>query len=73
MPSPNEGSDFYREYDLADARRHGVAKSPFPHQEEALKKLDKWYKSAPTEPRGGILVRNGSSVFLGAADRGVIS
>ena len=56
MPSPNEGSDFYREYDLADARRHGVAKRPFPHQADALREFDKWYKSAPTEPRGGILV-----------------
>lgn len=56
MASPNQGSDFYREYDLADARRHGLAKSPAPHQAEALQELDKWYKSAPTEPRGGILV-----------------
>jgi ATP-dependent helicase IRC3 len=53
---PNQTSDFYREYDLDDARRHSVAKSPFPHQEEALQKLDKWYKSAPAEARGGILV-----------------
>jgi len=52
----SEESDFYRKYDLANARRRRVAKSPFPHQEEALQKLDKWYKSAPTEPRGGILV-----------------
>jgi hypothetical protein len=28
----SEESDFYRKYDLADARRHRVAKSPFPHQ-----------------------------------------
>ncbi len=56
MTMPKLTSEFYREYDLADARWHRVAKSPFPHQEEALKKLDKWYKSAPTEPRGGILV-----------------
>ena len=56
MTTPNETSEFYREYDLASARRHEVAKSPFPHQEEALQKLDKWYKSAPTDPRGGILV-----------------
>lgn len=56
MATPEQGSEFYREYDLADARRRKVAKSPFPHQEEALQKLGKWYKSAPTEPRGGILV-----------------
>ena len=56
MATPNQTSDFYREYDLVDARRHGVAKSPAPHQAEALQELDKWYKSAPTEPRGGILV-----------------
>jgi ATP-dependent helicase IRC3 len=49
-------SEFYREYNLAEARRHKVAKSLFFHQEEAHQKLDKWYKSAPTEPRGGILV-----------------
>jgi len=56
MATPEQGSEFYREYDIADARRRNVAKSPFPHQEEALQKLEKWYKSAPTEPRGGILV-----------------
>ena len=56
MSTPRQTSDFYREYDLADARRQGVAKNPAPHQAEALQKLDQWYKSAPTEPRGGILV-----------------
>jgi len=56
MATPNQTSDFYREYDLTDARRRGVAESPAPHQAEALQELDKWYKSAPTEPRGGILV-----------------
>ncbi len=56
MATPNQTSDSYREYDLSEARRHGVAKSPAPHQAEALQKLDKWYKSAPPEPRGGILV-----------------
>ena len=56
MVTPKQTSDFYREYDLADARRHGVAKRPAPHQTEALQELNNWYKSAPTEPRGGILV-----------------
>ena len=56
MVTPKQTSDFYREYDLAAARRHGVAKRPAAHQTEALQELDKWYKSAPTEPRGGILV-----------------
>lgn len=56
MTSENQGSDFYREYDLTDARRRAAAKSPAPHQADALRELDKWYKSAPAEPRGGILV-----------------
>lgn len=56
MAASNQTSDFYREYDLAAARRNGSAKSPAPHQAEALKQLDKWYKSAPMGPRGGILV-----------------
>lgn len=49
-------SDFYREHDLAAARRHGVSKRPAPHQAKALQELDKWYKSASAEPQGGILV-----------------
>lgn len=56
METRPQASDFYREYDLAEARRQGIRKPPAPHQAEALKKLDDWYKSAPTEPRGGILV-----------------
>ena len=56
MATSNQTSEFYREYDLADARRQAVAKRPAPHQAEALQELDNWYKSAPTEPRGGILV-----------------
>jgi hypothetical protein len=47
MVTPKQASDFCREYDLAEARRHGVSKSPAPHQAEALQDLDKWYKSAP--------------------------
>jgi superfamily II DNA or RNA helicase len=56
MDTPKRASDFYREYDLADARRRRIAYSPAPHQAEALQKLDQWYNSAPLEPRGGILV-----------------
>jgi len=56
MGSNNHGSDFYREYDLGDARRHGFAKNPAPHQAQALHELDKWYKSAPADSCGGILV-----------------
>jgi ATP-dependent helicase IRC3 len=56
MDTRKQTSEFYREYDLVEARRLGVAKSPAPHQAEALQELDKWYKSTPTEPRGGILV-----------------
>jgi len=56
MSTSNQSSEFYREYDLAEARRQRGTKTPAPHQAEALKELDKWYKSAPTEPRGGILV-----------------
>ena len=56
MGSSNEGSDFYREYVLADARRDKIEKAPAPHQAQALHELDKWYKAAPAECRGGILV-----------------
>lgn len=56
MVTSKQTSDFYREYDLVEERRQGVFKDPAPHQREALHKLDKWYKSTPAEPRGGILV-----------------
>ena len=56
MVRPNQGSEFYREYDLMDARRHKVDKRAAPHQEQALRELHKWYTAAHTEPRGGILV-----------------
>lgn len=49
-------SDFYREYDVAVARRSSVSKRPAPHQVEALQNLDYWYKSPPTKPCGGIVV-----------------
>lgn len=50
------GSTFYREYDVADARRRGGAQTPAPHQGLALQALDRWYRSDSAEPRGGILV-----------------
>ena len=56
MGSSSEGSDFYREYVLADARRDKSEKAPAPHQAQALHELDKWYKVAPADCRGGILV-----------------
>lgn len=56
MVTSKQVSDYYREYDLSRARRHGVTKNPAPHQAEALRELDKWYESAPREHRGGILV-----------------
>jgi len=56
MGSSSEGSDFYREYVLADARRDKMEKAPAPHQAQALHELVKWYKAAPAERRGGILV-----------------
>ena len=39
MKTRKQTSEFYGEYGLANARRHGVAKSPFPHQEAALREL----------------------------------
>ncbi|HIQ05022.1 MAG TPA: DEAD/DEAH box helicase, partial [Anaerolineae bacterium] len=48
--------EFYREYDLADARRHPVGKEPASHQRQALKRLDRWYDSQPFPDAGGILV-----------------
>ena len=56
MDTRKQPSDFYREYDLAVERPRGLTESPAPHQAEALQELDKWYKSAASEPRGGILV-----------------
>ncbi|MCA9210899.1 MAG: DEAD/DEAH box helicase family protein [Planctomycetales bacterium] len=56
MAISRQSSDFFRQYNLADARRHGIAKTPAPHQAEALRELDRWYKSTPSEHRGGILV-----------------
>ena len=41
MANSNQGSDFYREYNLADARRQKVSKRPAPHQEQALDELNK--------------------------------
>ncbi|MDB5310202.1 MAG: putative helicase [Gemmataceae bacterium] len=56
MATQTKGSDFYREYDLGDTRRRAAGQAPAPHQQQALQALDRWYKSAPAEPRGGILV-----------------
>jgi ATP-dependent helicase IRC3 len=56
MSTQKAGSDFYREYDLAAARRRGLIKTPAPHQSDALKKLRAWHESTKAGPRGAILV-----------------
>jgi superfamily II DNA or RNA helicase len=56
MLSLKQGSEFYRPYDLAAARREGAAENPAPHQAEALQKLHAWYKSPQAHLRGGVLV-----------------
>jgi superfamily II DNA or RNA helicase len=56
MVNSNQASEFYREYDLVQARKRGVTKTPAPHQASALRELDQWYRSASATHRGGILV-----------------
>lgn len=56
MSTQKVGSDFYREYDLAAARRRGLTKAPAPHQSDALQKLRAWHESTEAGPRGAILV-----------------
>ena len=53
--TPPDPSTWYRAYDLAAERRGRVARDPAPHQQRALDKLGKWYRT-PEDERGGILV-----------------
>ena len=53
--TPSEPSPWYRAYDLFDARSRKSARTPAPHQQRALDKLEKWYRE-PDNKRGGILV-----------------
>ena len=55
MPDQEDKCPFYREYDLASARKI-TTQSPAPHQAEALQKLDRWYASKHDDQAGGILV-----------------
>ena len=50
-----ETSPWYRAYDLFEARRGGTPRTPVPHQQRALDKLERWYRK-PENVRGGILV-----------------
>lgn len=52
-PNVNE---FFRTYSLPACRERGRGKLPAPHQNEAIQKLNDWYRSSPSEPRGGVLV-----------------
>ena len=52
----NSGSEFYREYNLPQAREGIPLKQVAAHQQTALEKLAGWYKSSSVEPRGTILV-----------------
>lgn len=48
-------NEWYREYDLNEARRHPSRRVEAAHQAQALAKLRAWYDSAPV-PTGGLLV-----------------
>ena len=52
---PPEPSSWYRVYDLSDARSGRAAREPAAHQQRALDRLAKWYRT-PESKRGGILV-----------------
>ena len=49
-------SEWDRDYDLNEARKHPSKKAEAPHQTEALAKLRAWYKAAPAPDAGGLLV-----------------
>ncbi|WP_437308246.1 DEAD/DEAH box helicase family protein [Sorangium sp. So ce388] len=49
-------SEWERDYDLNEARKHPSKKAEAPHQTEALAKLRAWYEAAPTPDAGGLLV-----------------
>lgn len=49
-------SEWEREYDLNEARKHPSRRTEAAHQTQALAKLRAWYESAPTSNAGGLLV-----------------
>ena len=53
--TPSEPSPWYRAYDLFDARSRKSARTPAPHQQRALDKLEKWYRE-PDSRLGGPLL-----------------
>lgn len=56
VSTKTDGNDFYREYDLAAARKRRLTKTPAPHQSAALQKLRAWHENTEVGSRGGILV-----------------
>jgi ATP-dependent helicase IRC3 len=54
--SKKQKSDFYREYNLTQARKNQSSKTPAFHQAESLNKLHEWFDSKPSPHAGGILV-----------------
>lgn len=55
MEHSAELSPWCHEYNLFEARRAEAARTPVPHQQRALDKLERWYRNTEN-PRGGILV-----------------
>ncbi len=49
-------SEWDREYDLNEARKHPSRRTEAAHQTQALAKLRAWYESAPAPNAGGLLV-----------------
>jgi ATP-dependent helicase IRC3 len=52
----NNGSEFFRQYNLVQSRTTSTKKEPAAHQQTALDKLGVWYSSKFAEPHGAILV-----------------
>lgn len=52
----NAVSEWDRDYDLNEARKHPSKRAEATHQTQALAKLRAWYDSAPTPDAGGLLV-----------------
>jgi ATP-dependent helicase IRC3 len=65
--SMDEKRNFYREYNLNEARRNRSKKEPASHQTAALDHLYQWYQSNPKPYAGGILVlpTGGGKTFAG--------
>jgi len=63
----DEPHNFYREYNLIEARRNHSKKEPASHQAAALVHLLQWYRSNPKPYAGGILVlpTGGGKTFTG--------